>query len=44
MTEGSTVDLTDAENGDEAVNDITYRIIWDLSKDFHFTIGDTVLP
>ncbi len=42
VTEGSTVDLTDAENGDEAVNDITYHIIWDLSKDFHFTIGDTV--
>ena len=42
VTEGSTVDLTDAENGDEAVNDITYRIIWDLSKDFHFTIGNTV--
>ena len=42
VTEGSTVDLTDAENGDEAVNDITYHIIWDPSKDFHFTIGDTV--
>ena len=42
VTEGSTIDLTAAEDGDEAENNISYRMIWDASKVFDFTIDDTV--
>lgn len=41
ITGGGTIDLNGAENGDTATNDISYRVIWDTSKNFNFTIGDT---
>lgn len=41
ITEGNTIDLTHAENGSEKTNNISYKVIWDTSKEFDFTIGGT---
>lgn len=41
VTAGGTVDLTDADNGSTVKNDISYKVIWDTSKEFQFTINGT---
>lgn len=41
ITGGGTIDLTGAENGSTETNNISYKVIWDTSKKFNFTIGDT---
>lgn len=41
ITEGNTIDLTTAADGSTATNDISYRVIWDTSKEFDFTINGT---
>lgn len=41
ITGGGTIDLTGAENGSTETNNISYKVIWNTSKKFNFTIGDT---
>lgn len=41
ITGGGTIDLTGAENGSTETNNISYKVIWDTSKEFDFTIGGT---
>ena len=41
-TAGGTLDLTNAAEGGSVQNNITYRVIWDVSKIFSFAIGDTI--
>lgn len=41
VTAGGTVDLTDAYNGSTVNNNISYKVIWDTSKEFQFTINGT---
>lgn len=41
VTAGGTLDLTNAQKDSTVQNNITYRVIWDTSKTFNFTIGDT---
>lgn len=41
ITGGGTIDLTSATDGSTATNNISYKVIWDTSKNFTFTIGDT---
>ncbi len=38
---GGTLDLTDVPEGGSVSNPITYRVVWDISKIFAFTIADT---
>lgn len=41
ITGDNTIDLTGATDGSSATYNISYRVIWDTSKEFDFTIGDT---
>lgn len=42
VTDGGTIDLTDASDGQEMPgHNITYRVIWDMSKEFSFQIAGT---
>lgn len=42
VTDGGTIDLTDASDGQEMPgHNITYRVIWDTSKEFSFQIAGT---
>lgn len=41
VTAGGTVDLTDADNGSTVNNNISYKVVWDTSKEFQFTINGT---
>ena len=41
VTAGETVDLISVQQGGTVQNPVTYRVIWDNSKTFSFTIKDT---
>ncbi len=41
ITDGGTIDLTSTVNGASVTSDITYNVIWDISKTFSFNIGGT---
>lgn len=42
VTDGGTIDLTDASDGQKMPeHNITYRVIWDTSKEFSFQIAGT---
>lgn len=41
VTGDAGIDLTDASNGDSVIKDISYCVIWDISKVFSFEINGT---